>query len=139
MSEAYLVFELEGDHIWAPVLGRFKHVWAIVRDDNVFIGVDFINGRVRPTYQGTDAREIVEHHQNRGAVVVRRDVSEGACLHSPIVHPTCVELVKVTLGIPGIWILTPGQLYAAVQEEIAEDGWNNRRAEETETPAAPGA
>lgn len=54
--------------------------------------------------------------RDEGLPVVKCTVNSGVRL-SPFILPTCIELVKRTLGIRAPWVLTSRQLYRYLERK----------------------
>lgn len=87
---------------------KFRHVLvAVETSEGTVVVIDPAGGGLHPWAGGCDIDEVAEHYRDIGMTVVETEANPGGGLS----RFTCVDVVKRVLGIRGMFILTPYQLY----------------------------
>ena len=109
--KAIAVFHNSGGH-WLDFLLKtdFKHVFcAIPSEKGYWIMIDGREGLpVFEVVAGTDF-DLAEFYRDEGFTVV--EVTKRQALNVPLVLSNCVGMVKASLGIRALGVITPYQLY----------------------------
>lgn len=119
-SRALVVFETEGTHPLSRLLHRWRHVWCIVEepDSCVWIGHNWLAGRIELSYQGTEVQDVIRHHNERGATVIPTtvDLAPVERPYWPLVVHNCVGMTKRALRLDS-WAQTPFALYRHLMQK----------------------
>ena len=87
----------------------FRHVLVAIEVTGIVVVLDPANGGLHPWADDCELEAVAEHYRGIGATVVPVDAIPGGPIYPT--RWTCVEVVKRVLGVRGLFVLTPYQLY----------------------------
>ena len=112
-AEARVIFHDQGGHILDPLLKEgFRHCFCAVRADDYWIEINGCrDGTVVKVIAAADF-DLKTHYETYGCTVL--EVERGGAPRLPLVLSNCVGIVKATLGLGHVGVVTPYQLYKRI-------------------------
>ncbi len=88
----------------------FRHVLVAVEvDENMIVVIDPAGGGLHPWAANCILEDVAGHYRGQGDTVVETTADPGGYQYPT--RWTCVEAVKRMLGVHGLFVLTPYQLF----------------------------
>lgn len=107
---ALAVFQDKPDWRVAWLRHGFRHMLTVVEvAENTVVVLDTAGGGLHPWAGGCVLDEVADHYRALGDTVVETEANPGGTLYPT--RWTCVEVAKRILGVRGLFVLTPYQLY----------------------------
>ena len=106
---ALAVFQDKFDWQTAWLRRGYRHVLVAIETGDIVVVLDPANGGLHLWAGVCTLESIANHYRDINSIVVETSAFPGGFLYPT--RWTCVEAVKRVLGVRGIFVLTPYQLY----------------------------
>jgi hypothetical protein len=121
--KALVVFSHETDLPWLKILKPgFRHCFVILNDGQSWVSYDPLAHHTEiAVHDLPPSFDLPGWLEGRGHTVIKAEVNHDHKRPAPLMLFTCVEAVKRILGLYALFVLTPWQLFQALQRQQSQE------------------